>query len=343
MFIVHSYTMGVLLCVVTMICWGSWANTQKLAAKNWPFQLFYWDYVIGTFLIALIFAFTFGSLGVEGRGFTKDLIQCSSSSFISAFVGGIIFNLANILLVTAIDIAGLAVAFPVGIGIALVLGVVGNYIFVPIGNPFLLFIGVICVAAAIILDALAYKQLARQQGGCEKSAATKGLIIAVAAGILMGMFYRFVAASMSLDFVAPESGKLTPYTAYVIFAFGIVLSNVVWNTYIMKKPFSGEPVSYGDYFKRGTLRLHIAGILGGFIWGVGTLLSFISAGKAGFAISYGLGQGATMVAALWGVFVWKEFKTAAPDGCASKIHTFLAIMFLLYIIGLGLIITSRVV
>jgi len=334
MFIVHSYSMAVLLCVITMICWGSWANTQKLATKSWPFQLFYWDYALGTFLISLILALTLGNFGAHGRPFLVDLFQAGRASFISALIGGFIFNLANILLVAAIDIAGMAVAFPVGIGIALVLGVIVNYLKVPLGNPLVLFIGVAAIAVAIILDAIAYKQLSRKQASQHM---VKGLIIAIVAGILMGFFYRFVAASMSMNLVNPASGKFTPYTAAVIFTFGIVISNFIWNTYVMKKPFIGSPVAFIDYIKKGAPKLHMVGLFGGAIWGLGSLLNFIAAGKAGFAISYGLGQGATMIAAFWGVFIWREFKHAA-----KKTNVLLTLMFIAYFIGLCLIIAARV-
>lgn len=247
MFIIHSYSLAVVFCIVTMICWGSWANTQKLATKTWSFQLFYWDYALGTFLIALILALTMGSFGTQGRHFIPDLLQGSQASFASAFIGGVVFNLANILLVAAIDIAGMAVAFPVGIGIALILGVVENYIKVPIGDPVILFIGVAAVTVAIVLDAIAYKQLGVQQ---EQRNTTKGLIIAIAAGVLMGFFYRFVAASMAMNFFTPAAGKFTPYTATVVFTFGIVISCFVWNSYVMKKPFIGNPVAFSDYFKK---------------------------------------------------------------------------------------------
>jgi glucose uptake protein len=137
----RSYALAVILCFVTMLCWGSWANTQKLTSKEWRFQLFYWDYAIGLFLLALFLALTLGSRGSVGRSFLTDLSQASGEAVWSALVGGIIFNLANILLVAAIDIAGMAVAFPVGVGIALVLGVITNYLATPVGNPWLLFLG----------------------------------------------------------------------------------------------------------------------------------------------------------------------------------------------------------
>lgn len=334
MLIIESYTIAVIMCLITMMCWGTWANTQKLATREWPFQLYYWDYAIGVLLFAIFLAFTAGSFGSGGRSFLIDLRQAEGSAMLSALIGGVVFNLANILLVTAIDIAGMAVAFPVGIGLALVIGVITNYIAVPVGNPIVLFIGVALVTAAIIIDAMAYKRLPVSG---QKSTA-KGLIISIIAGIAMGFFYRFVAASMSTDFVNPKAGLLTPYTAVVLFSVGLLLSNFVWNTIVMVKPFVGEAVPFKDYFTKGNTRLHFIGILGGIIWSIGMSFSIIASGAAGFAISYGLGQGATMVAAFWGVFIWKEFKEA-PKGTNNLI----AAMFIFFMVGLGFIIAARVV
>src|SRR3974390_1287887 len=331
MFVLQSYPWAVVFCVITMLCWGSWANTQKLARKGWRFELFYWDYTIGVLLLTLILGLTLGSNGTAGRPFLTDLEQASHASIHSALVGGAIFNLANILLVAAIDIAGMSVAFPVGIGLALVLGVVVNYAEHPVGNAAYLFAGVALVTVAIILDAVAYRKIP----GTAAGVSAKGLVLAVACGILMGFFYRFVAASMYPDFTQPEPGKLGPYAAVFVFSIGVFLSNFVLNTFIMKKPFVGTPVSFGDYFKGG-LRTHLTGILGGIVWGVGMSFSIIASGRAGFAISYGLGQGATMVAAFWGVFIWKEFRSA-PAGTTRLI----AAMFGCFLIGLALIIVAR--
>jgi len=331
MFIVESYTLAVLFCFITMICWGSWANTQKLVTGKWRFELFYWDYVIGILLFALIAAFTLGSFGEKGRSFIADLSQASPGNIGSAFLGGIIFNLANILLTAAIAIAGMSVAFPVGIGIALVLGVIINYAAVQKGDPLLLFAGVILVSIAIILNAIAYKK----QTAVAKKAGTKGIILSVVAGILMSFFYRFIAASMDLNnFQDPEPLKMTPYSAFVVFAFGIVISNFLFNTIMMRKPLEGAPLSYKEYFKGG-FPLHLVGILGGLIWGMGNLFNLIAAEKAGPAISYGLGQGATLIAAIWGVVVWKEFKNSS-----SQVTRLLAGMFLFFLVGLALIIYS---
>jgi glucose uptake protein len=328
MFIVDSYGIAVLFCVITMLCWGSWANTQKLAAKTWRFELFYWDYVIGIFLFSLIAALTLGSFGDRGRSFVDDLHQADTKNIISAFIGGIVFNAANILFSAAIAIAGLAVAFPVGIGIALVLGVLVNYIAAEKGNPTFIFLGVLSVIIAIIFNAVAYK---KANGGSKVT--TKGIVISVIAGVLMSFFYRFIAASMDLEnFESPAAGKMTPYTATFIFSCGILLSNFVFNTFFMKRPVTGNPVSYSDYF-RGNFKTHLVGVLGGLIWGLGNSFNLIAAGKAGPAISYGLGQGATLVAALWGVFIWKEFKNAS-----QQTNRMIVAMFIFFIIGIGLII-----
>lgn len=332
MVVIESYNIAVLLCFVTMLCWGSWANTQKLASKDWKFQLFYWDYSIGVLLLAVVMAFTLGSMGETGRGFVADLQQATGRAIMFALLGGIVFNLANILLVAAIDIAGMAVAFPIGIGIALVEGVIINYIAKPEGNPVLLFAGMGAIAVAIVLDALAYGKLPSEG----QKTPTKGIVISVIAGILMGLFYYLVAASLVGDYSAPEAGKLGPYAAVVIFSVGLFLSNFIFNSIVMAKPFVGEPVSYGDYFRKGSPKLHLIGLVGGIIWSIGMSLNFIAAGTAGPAISYGLGQGATMVAAFWGVFIWREFKNA-PKGT----NPLLGLMFILYLVGILMIIIAK--
>ncbi len=331
MFIVHTYPVAVLFCVVTMLCWGSWANTQKLAGKTLRFELFYWDYVIGILLFSLISAFTLGSIGNEGRGFLTDLKQASGANILSAFIGGIVFNAANILFSAAIAIAGMAVAFPVGIGLALILGVLVNFFAAQKGDPTFLFVGVAFITIAIIVNAFAYLRA----GGGDKKVSAKGIIISLVAGLLMSFFYRFIAASMDLqNFVQPEAGKMTPYTAVFIFSVGIFVSNFIFNSVLMKKPVDGPPVTYRQYFSN-RIPIHLVGILGGLIWGLGNSLNLIAAGKAGPAISYGLGQGATLVAALWGVFIWREF-AKAPKGT----NGYLAAMFVLFVAGLGCIIYS---
>lgn len=331
MYIVNSYPIAVLFCVVTMLCWGSWANTQKLASKEWSFPLFYWDYTLGVIFLSLIFGFTLGSNGESGQAFIPNLLQAAPKAFLLALLGGVIFNIANLLLVAAIEIAGMAIAFPIGIGLALVLGVFNNYLPNPEAyHALYLFLGVGLVTLAIVINALAYKKVT--QG----SKSTKGIVISLIAGLLMSFFYRFVADSMSTNLSTIEVGTFTPYAAVFVFSIGIFISNFLFNNYFMRKPISGSPVTFSMYFKNGTPKLHLVGILGGMIWSLGMMLSIMAGDIAGYAISYGLGQGATLVAAIWGVFVWREF-AGAPKGT----NKLLAAMFILFVVGLSLIIIAR--
>ena len=329
MFIIQDYSLAILFCVITMLCWGSWGNMQKLASKSWRYEYFYWDYVIGIVFCSLLFAFTLGSIGTGGRSFLSDLSQVDAVNLGSAFLGGIIFNASNILLSAAIAICGMSVAFPVGVGLALVLGVLINYFGAAKGDPTFIFAGIVLITIAILLNALAYQKMSAQA----KKVPTKVILIAIAAGIIMSFFYRFVAASMDLDnFVSPAAGKLTPYSAVFIFALGVFASNFIFNTIAMKRPVEGKPIPVSGYFK-GDWRTHLIGIAGGCIWCVGQSFSLIASGKAGAAISYGLGQGATLVSALWGILIWHEFRNAPAVSNWLNVG-----MFVLFITGLGFLI-----
>lgn len=331
MYIVDSYPFAVFLCVITMMCWGSWANTQKLASREWSFPLFYWDYTLGIIILSLLFGLTLGSIGDSGQAFFPNLLNAAPKAILFALLGGVIFNIANLLLVAAIEIAGMAIAFPIGIGLALVLGVFNNYVPNPEDyNTFYLFLGVGLVTVAIIINAKAYKKVSKG------SKSTRGIVLSLVAGLLMSFFYRFVASSMSTDLINITAGTFTPYTAVFVFSIGIFISNFLFNYYFMKRPVTGTPVTYKMYFNQGNPKLHIVGILGGIIWSLGMMLSIMAGDVAGYAISYGLGQGATLVAAIWGVFVWKEFKNA-PKGTSGL----LVVMFLSFIVGLVLIILAN--
>jgi len=331
MFIVNSYPLAVALCFVTMLCWGSWGNTQKMVAGTWRQELYYWDYVIGVLLMSVILGFTLGSFGEGGRSFLNDLSQISLANVLNAFAGGVIFNASNLLLTAAIVIVGLSVAFPLGVGIGLVLGVIVNFIENPKGNALILFLGVGMITAAIVLDGVAAQKMGRQK----QQKSVKGIVLCILAGILISFFYRFVAAAMDLNhFEAPTPGMATPYSAFFIFAMGMFVSNLALNTWVMKKPFAGSPVSYADYFC-GSFRTHLVGIFGGLVWGLGTGLSYLAAGKAGAPVSYALGQGATMVAALWGLLIWKEFK-----GAPRSVNVMLALMVILFVSGIAAIIVA---
>ena len=338
MFYVTNYTFAVCLCVVCMLCWGSWGNTQKLVGKSWRFELFYWDYVIGLLAFALAMGLTLGSCGENANwGFIANLKGSIGVTWLWPFAAGVVFNLSNILLSAAIAVAGMSVAFPVGVGLALVGGTIFNYLIAPGGKPLSLIVaGLAIIVVSIICNALAFK--AKSAGSSDASSTKKGLILAAVAGLLMMWFSPLVNKVIDNTFTAeaPMAGKMTAYSAFFIFTLGLFLSNFIWNTIAMRKPVQGEPILDGAkrYFG-GSAVTHLVGMLGGCIWGMGTLLSFVSAGAASPAIAYALGQGATLVSALWGILIWKEF-AGAP-----KKTTYLNVaMIVLFIAGLAFLVKA---
>jgi glucose uptake protein len=328
MFLPETYAITLALMILSMLCWGSWANTLKLC-PNFRFQLFYWDYSIGLFLGAVILGLTAGSAGHTGPGFLTAIAETLPDRMLWAICGGAIFNIANLLLVAAIDVAGLAVAFPVGIGLALVVGAVSSYLVSPAANPLLLFAGVALVALAIIVDAMAY----RKRESSAPAATTRGIVLSLVAGLLMGSFYPLVAHAMQGP-IEPY-GSRGPYAIAFFFAIGVLVSTIPANWLLMKRPLDGkQPVDGADYW-RATLSWHIAGILGGFIWCIGAVSNFVASQSrvnVGPAVSYSIGQGATMVSALWGVFVWREFA-----GAPRSARLLLVLMFVFFLLGLGAI------
>jgi glucose uptake protein len=320
MFVPPSFAVALLMVIVSTLCWGSWANTFK-GTKNYRFELFYWDYAIGIFLISLILAFTMGSMSDPSTSFLANVRAADSSNIVHALIGGVIFNAANLLLVAGIDMAGLAVAFPVGIGIALVVGVVSSYALQPRGNSLLLALGVLFALTAVIMDGKAYAAL----GSAGRVVTRKSIVVCVISGILMGLFAPFVTRALT------TGHPLGPYSISVFFTLGALLSCLFINTFFMRHPLVGEPVHFADFFKTSS-RDHLLGLVGGVIWGTGTVFNFVAASFTGVAISYAIGQAAPMVAALWGLFVWKEF--AGSGGRATK---YLALMFACYVLAIILV------
>jgi glucose uptake protein len=320
MFTPHSLNLALFMMITSAICWGSWANTYK-GVKKYRFELFYWDYAVGIFLISLILALTMGSTGNDASSFLNNVRSADTNNIVSTMVGGAIFNLANLLLVAAIDMAGLAVAFPVAIGIALVVGVVSSYALQPKGNAALLAAGVLCALIAVVMDGKAYGSLAI----AGRSVSKKSILICVVSGVLMGLWAPFVARAMT------NGHALGPYSIAVFLTLGALLSCLLWNIYFMKHPLVGEPVNFSGYFS-GPISGHALGLLGGFIWGIGMVFDLVAASFTGVAISYAIGQSAPMVAALWGVLAWKEFA-----GAPGKARMYLALMFVFYCLGILLV------
>jgi glucose uptake protein len=322
MFTPQTFGVALIMMITAAVCWGSWANTFK-GVKNYRFELFYWDYAIGIFLISLILALTMGSTGHGSSSFLPNLQSSDGKNIVSALVGGAIFNLANLLLVAAIDMAGLAIAFPVSIGIALVVGVLLSYSLEQKGNAAFLATGVVCALIAVILDGKAYGNLP----SVGRNFSRKSLIVCVVSGVLMGLWNPFMTYAMT------RGNSLTPYSAAVFLTLGALLSCFIWNLYFMRHPLVGEPVGLGGFF-HGSASGHLLGLLGGAIWGTGTVFSLTAGKLTGQAISYAIGQSAPMVAALWGVLAWKEFAGSGP-----RAKAYLGLMFVFY--GLAILLVAR--
>ena len=341
MILPETYSSALLLIILSMVCWGSWANTFKLTgpAGKWRFELFYYDYSVGVLLAAILAAYTFGSMGSE-ISFSDNLLIAAKRNMAYAVAAGMVFNLANMLLVAAISVAGLAVAFPVGIGLALVMGVIWNYFLNPQGNPVLLASGVALVMCAIIVDALAYTAHAKPaspqpagRGRSKPPASRKGIVLSLISGVLMGSFYPLVEMSKGGGI---DAAGLGPYAVAFLFSLGVFFSTFIYNLYFLNLPVQGKPLSMLAYFK-GTPGQHALGIIGGIIWCAGAITNFVAASapksvQVGPAISYAVGQGATMVSALWGVLVWKEFA-----GARTNVRVLLTLMFILFLAGLMLV------
>ena len=315
-----SFTIALVMTVMSAVFWGSWANTYK-GAKNYRFELFYWDYMVGVLLCSFGLALTMGSMGASGEGFITNLSHADTSNFLYALIAGFVFNIANLLLVAGIDIAGLAVAFPISIGIAIVEGVVLSYILQPKGNALYLAVGVSLDIAAILCDALAYSNL----GGSGRKVSRKGIMVNVVSGILMGAFAPLVTKAMT------TGHSLTPYSIAALFSLGAFFCCFFVNVYFMRHPLVGEPVNFSGFWPAGA-RNHIFGIAGGIIWGFGTSFNFIAGGFVGVAISYAIGQSAPMIAALWGVLAWNEFA-----GAGRKAWMYLGLMFAFYLAAVTVI------
>ncbi|MGE5243229.1 MAG: AcrB/AcrD/AcrF family protein [Betaproteobacteria bacterium] len=320
MFLPHGFGAALAMTITSTLCWGSWANTYKLT-RGYRFELFYWDYAAGIVLVSLVWAFTLGSSGADGQAFLANVAAADGSNIGWALAGGAIFNAANLLLVAGIDLAGLAVAFPLAIGIALVVGVVLSYAIEPRGNPVALGVGVALALVAVVFDGRAYRALARDGS----SVSRRSIVVCIVSGVLMGSFAPFVTRALT------AGRALGPYSVAVFFTLGALASCFVVNVYFMRRPLAGAPVDFSG-FARARAADHLLGVAGGVVWGTGTVFNFVAASFVGVAISYAIGQAAPMVAALWGVVVWREF-----GGAPSRAWRYLALMFASYVAALAVL------
>jgi len=320
MYVPTTFSVALTMTIVSTVCWGSFANTFK-GTRNYRFELYYWDYGLGIFLMSLVYAFTMGSYGGGPNAFLANLHSADGFNLLCAAIGGFVFNIANVLLIAGIEIVGLSVAFPISIGIALVEGVVLSYALEPRGNPVLLGAGVLMALVAVVLVGKAYGALREGSGAVSR----RGVVVCVISGLLMGVFAPFITRAMT------RGNTLTPYTSAVFLTLGAFLCCFVFNTILMRRPIVGSPVAAGDYF-RAPAKYHALGLLGGALWGTGAVFNFVAASLVGVAISYAIGQASPMVACLWGVFVWKEFR-----GANARAKGYLGAMFAAYVLALVLI------
>ncbi|HYL78099.1 MAG TPA: hypothetical protein VEU96_28045 [Bryobacteraceae bacterium] len=337
MIIPETYNSALILIVLCMVFWGSWANAFKLAGK-WRFELFYYDFSLGVLVAAIVAVYTFGSMGAE-LSFSDNLLIAMRRNMAWAVAAGAIFNLANMLLMAAISVAGMAVAFPIGIGFALVVGVIWNRYLNPQGNPILLGAGIALVVGAILLDAMALASHAKRpkaSAGAGKTKApgssniAKGIFLSLASGVVMGSSYRLVEMGKGAGL---ENAGLGPYALVFLFAIGVFFSTFVFNLYFLNLPVQGEPLSMFSYFQ-GTLKQHALGIAGGMIWCTGAVANFVAAGapkeiQVGPGIGDAIGPASAVLSALWGLLVWREFA-----GSTGKTRLLLGLMLILFVAGL---------
>jgi glucose uptake protein len=333
------------LMILSMVCWGSWANTFKLT-RGVRFELFYWDYALGMAASALLLASVLDTPAASGASFPESLLTTRTTALFESAAAGVIFNLANLLLVAAIAIAGLAVAFPVAIGTALIVGTALTYFVDHKGAPLVIAAGVAFAAVAIVCCARAYRAQAR-----ELRVTRRGVIICLVSGLLMATWVPLAASSMraaagdtelgllaqgastagaALTGAAPRHA-LTPLSSFAVFALAALASTLPFNLYLMRRPLIDAPVSLRDY-SAGGIRWHLMGLLGGAVWAIGTASNLVAGNSVGFAVSYAIGQSAPLVASLWGIFVWKEFAGAPPAAARA-----LAAMFVCYLAAIGIL------
>jgi len=334
MILPDTHIAALLLAVLTLVCWGSWANTYKLAGRQ-RFELFYWDFALGVMVVATAAALTFGSLGfdiggdVAGFAFFDDLVRASKHSWAYGVAAGAVFNLGILLLVAAMSLEGMSLAFPVDLGLAAVVAMLLDYIIKPHTNAVLLFSAIAPILGAVVLDVVAYRAVSLQRAqeaiksGRTKStrltASWKGIVLAAIGGLLVALCSPLVDLSR-----APETG-MGPYAAAFMFAGGVFASTFVYNLFFMNLPVQGEPVELLHYFRQPKSS-HLLPLLGGMMWAAGSVSLFVATSATTAAAGVGaepvpllgpatvhvVGLGAAVLSALWGLLVWKEFR-GAPD------------------------------
>jgi glucose uptake protein len=339
MILPQTHAAVLFLMILSLLCWGSWANSYKLAGK-WRYEIYYFDFVAGVVVAAFLYALTVGNLGFDGFSFADDLMHAGKRQWLYGFTGGMVFNLGNMILMSAISVAGMAVAFPVGIGVAIIVGTSLAYAARSTGSPALLFGGCVLIAAAAAAAALAYRyqavlrheELARagKAASTRRPSSIKGIVLALVSGLILGSFFPLVEKARGGDL------GLGPYAIAVVFAIGVFFSTFVFNVFLMNLPVEGEPLEIPEIF-RSTLKQHLLGLAGGAVWCTGLVASLAvtsapAEARVGPVEGYFLAQGFPLIAALWGILAWKELK-----GSDLRVKALAVVMFVLFVCGLLLI------
>jgi glucose uptake protein len=331
----NDSTLTVLL-VLCMLCWGTWPIFHKMA-KRYRFELFYFDFGFGMGFVALLCAFTVGSLGFDGFSFTDDLLNARKQEWLLAILAAMIFNFGNMLTLGASSITGIAVAFPLSFGVAMIVGSWMNYLGHPGIDSALMWGGTMLVIVSLILGSSAYSHLRAMQhetlarAGKTKStrrpSSLKGILLSLVGGLVLGTF-----APLLLRAQDPEDG-VGPYSLLFLFALGVFVSTFIFNLFFMNLPMEGDPLEIADYIKT-PIKNHLFGALSGAVWGIGAVAIFVANSPKGEIHPTGtssliLAQAAPILAALWGWLIWKELK-----GGDIRVKAFAGLMLVFFAGGL---------
>lgn len=356
MILAQNPIQALIIMLIGMLCWGLWASLHKLAGK-WRYELFYFDVAVGLLVTAAVASLTLGTLGFDGFSLEDDLAHAGHRQWLIAFAAGAIFNLANMIMMGAVVVAGLSVAVPLGLGVSLMIGIGIRLITNPPGSPLLMFVGAACLLIAVVIIGVAYTfhvssrvdQLVKEgkvqttgsTPGYGKAmivsthapSAAKGLLLAIVAGALMWIMFPLINKARVGDF------GLGPYGLTVMFSLGVVATTFMFNLFFINLPVDGEPIELLSYFQGG-IGVHLLGFGSGIMLCAGILAYFVVQGGAPETqlkplTSYAIQQGAVLVAAIVGIFGWKDFRDAEP-----RVRAMVWSFLLLFALGLGVLVTA---
>jgi glucose uptake protein len=333
-----------ILAIVSLLCLGSWANTLKLAGK-WRFEYFYYDFLFGIVICAGVAALVLGSGRPQELTLQDNLLLVGYRKMAFALASGVVVNLGMLLLLAAVSVAGMSIAFLLTLGVALVIGVAWDFVNIQQANIPLTFIALALLLGAVAVAALTYVRLLRVRREAAQKALTPdprikskraksagaalAITLSVVGGIALGMFPKILGG-------ATGEGGLAPYPALVLISVAAFLSSPFFVLFFTTFPVSGTSAMPSGYLA-GSAKQHLLGLAGGIIWGAGILTSLIVAAAPSTAqpsalIQYVLSNAAPLVAVAWGVLVWRELR-----GSDHRVQLLAAGMVVLFLAGLGMV------